>query len=187
MDGDGTPEHRLTVADHDLAPGYTGCNSYTVHSTVTYCLGFLGDNERFLMYVRQSWTGIGIPKAESDETLAGFHWQEHYDPANPYFGIRGAKQRNTENDVISGNAKGQFGGVLTTFDGQERVYGTAGLICGYAPFAEISVKWSPRPLPGGGAESSPVSSGLLNGLSVLTGRRIQFRTTSSDKHAENPK
>lgn len=41
-------------------------------------------------------------------------YEERYDPDSPWFGI-GDGQRNDENDVVSGNGRGQFGGVITTW------------------------------------------------------------------------
>ena len=66
-----------------------------------------------------------------------FEFEEHYDPSSPYFGV-GGQQASRENDVVSGNARGQFGGVITTEpghvlittgagEGDPRVFGTAGL------------------------------------------------------------
>ena len=79
-----------------------------------------------------------------------FEFEERYDPSSPYFGV-GEQQLNRENDVVSGNARGQFGGVITTEPGSRlittgageavirdfpslpKVHGTAGLaeIAGY--------------------------------------------------------
>ena len=41
-----------------------------------------------------------------------FRFEESYDPDSPYFGT-GDQQRSTKNDVVSGNARGQFAGVIT--------------------------------------------------------------------------
>ena len=65
-----------------------------------------------------------------------FEFEERYDPSSPYFGV-GEQQLSRENDVVSGNARGQFGGVITTeprgFPALPKVHGTAGLaeIAGY--------------------------------------------------------
>ena len=90
--------------------------------------------EEYVDYWSDPWTpeARSVDGHISDELVSesirqNFEWREYYDPANPYFGVKGAKQRSTENDVVSGNAKGQFGGALTTFGGEEMVYGTAGL------------------------------------------------------------
>ena len=54
-----------------------------------------------------------------------FEYEEHYDPSSPYFGV-GEQQLNRENDVVSGNARGQFGGVITTEPGSRLITTGAG-------------------------------------------------------------
>ena len=47
------------------------------------------------------------------------------DPSSPYFGV-GEQQLSRENDVVSGNARGQFGGVITTEPGERFITTGAG-------------------------------------------------------------
>ena len=57
---------------------------------------------------------FGYPDTEQIGQV--FVYKEHYDPQSSYFGI-GEQQRSRENDVVSGNGRGQFGGVITTAPG----------------------------------------------------------------------
>ena len=80
-------------------------------------------NQLVRLSVGDAWVSPdGIPQgifAIEDSGSYGFQihdrfvFEERYDPKSAYFGV-GEQQRSRENDVVSGNARGQFSGVITT-------------------------------------------------------------------------
>ena len=67
--------------------------------------------------VRESKRAIGVVSISGSYAIGvrgPFVFEERYDPKSAYFGV-GEQQRSRENDVVSGNARGQFSGVITTW------------------------------------------------------------------------
>ena len=79
----------------------------------------LGDN--VVIEQEPEISGIRLNASKIDQA---FVYQERYDPKSPFFGT-GEQQLNRENDVVSGNGRGQFGGVISTGYGWEHAHTAA--------------------------------------------------------------
>ena len=96
----------------------------------------------------KGWIGYGNHGSDSEGWTTVNHliqYREQFDPGQGVFGI-GLVQRNTENDVTSDKAKGQFGGVIREYHQRKlHAFLTAGLaeIEGHQGVSLILPLWTP--------------------------------------------